>query len=336
MTRTVFSQPLFSGRLRERIEDFDVTEVLGFEPDGGSAHELLFVEKRDTNTQWLQRQLARHAGVENRDVGYSGLKDRRAVTRQWFSIPNKAGTDWGQFSLDGVRLLRVEGHSRKLRIGSHRRNDFRIVIRSDASFDDAAIAGRVAAIRAHGVPNYFGVQRFGHGNLDLARSLFKGKRLRRDKRSIAISAARSQIFNSILEARVENGSWNRIVAGELANLDGSNSIFSVPVVDSDIARRCAELDIHPTGTLWGEGAPACSGELAEFERAQAARDHELADGLARLKVKPAQRALRMLALDLEHSTGEGECVLSFGLMRGCYATTLLEEFGEIEAVTAES
>lgn len=335
MIQRAYGAPLFEGVIRERVEDFRVIERLGFEPDGGSAHQLLNIEKRDTNTLWLQRQLARVANVENRDVGYSGLKDRRAVTEQWFSVPAGTNVDWQQVDIDGARILAVHGHTRKLRIGSHRANAFEITIRIRDPFDEAAVRERFAAICASGVPNYFGVQRFGHGNLDMARSLFSGKRLRRDKRSLALSAARSHLFNRILNRRVADGSWEHLLPGELANLDGSNSVFAVDALDAELERRCAEQDIHPTASLWGKGSPQATSAVAALERDAIAEEVALADGLQEFGVKAAQRSTRLRLADPDLEVTDGAVVLRFALSRGCFATSVLDEIATIRVAGIE-
>ena len=98
--------PLFTARIRSRPDDFEVTEVLGWELSGDGEHDYLWVEKTGANTEWDARQLARHADVPAKDIGYAGLKDRHAVTRQWFSVrrPTGAGTDWAALAVDGVTL----------------------------------------------------------------------------------------------------------------------------------------------------------------------------------------------------------------------------------------
>ena len=176
--------PIFAATIRARPSDFQVVEILGFEPDGSGDHDFLWLEKAAANTDWVARQLARHAGVRTADVGYAGMKDRHAVTRQWFSLPRGRGTDWTSFDVDGVKILDVRRHHRKLRRGTHKGNAFRIALRSR---DIAGVAGeideRLSTIGARGVPNYFGPQRFGRqgANLDLARRLFGGSRLKRGR-----------------------------------------------------------------------------------------------------------------------------------------------------------
>ncbi len=307
-------EPLFSARIRSVPEDFRVTEVIDFEFSGDGEHDYLYIEKTDTNTEWLARQLARFADVPGKDVGYSGLKDRNAVTKQWFSVPGWNSPDWSQLGLDGVRIVEIARHLKKLRRGAHRLNRFEIVLRGDVP---GGVEERAARIAEHGVPNYFGEQRFGRegSNLELADVWAGGKRLPRHKRSIAISTIRSFVFNEALAARVADGSWNRVLAGDTVNLDGTGSVFVAEELDADLERRCKELDVHPAGELPGDGS---------------AIDNALwADALGRARVEPGTRAYRLRVQDLEMSAEEGALTLRFALGRGAYATSVIREIAQI-------
>ena len=328
-----FGPALFTARIRERPSDFQVVEELGFELSDSGEHDYLWIEKTSQNTDWVARQLARHAGVRAADVGYSGMKDRHALTRQWFSVPGREGCDWSAFAVDGVRILERRRHQRKLRRGANAGNAFRIALRTTEL--DAArepVAERLADIAGRGVPNYFGPQRFGHGggNLDLARRLFAGARLRRDKRSIAISAARSFLFNEILSARVRDGSWERILSGERVNLDGSGSVFRAAAVDEELERRAREMDIHPTGTLWGlrdeeSRSDISAGAVAALERNATEDSADLRTGLENLGAKAAHRPLRVRVADLSWDIEDGALWLEFRLPSGAFATAVLRE-----------
>ncbi|MEM8683897.1 MAG: tRNA pseudouridine(13) synthase TruD [Pseudomonadota bacterium] len=329
-----FGTPLFTGALKSVPADFLVTENLGFEPDGDGEHDLLWIEKTGTNTDWLARQLARHADIPARDVGYCGLKDRQAVTRQWFSVrrPGRDGTDWDALQIDGVSLVSLHRHRRKLRTGSHRSNTFEILLRSDGPPPADALAARVEALAELGAPNYFGAQRFGHdaGNLELARSVFDGRRrIDRKKRGLALSAARSFLFNEILARRISDRSWDQLLPGELAELAGSASVFDVDAVDETLRQRCIEMDIHPTASLWGRGAPRSGGRVATLERAVVDQHGALRDGLVKAGVDAGQRRLRLCVQGLQASVESAGVRLRFELGRGEYATSLLREIAEV-------
>jgi tRNA pseudouridine13 synthase len=183
-----------------------------------------------------------------------------------------------------------------------------------------------------GVPNYFGEQRFGRagGNIELARRALSGRRMHRDKRNMAISAARSLLFNEILSARVRAVNWNTVMQGELANLDGKGSVFAVDELSVELQHRCAAFDIHPTGSLWGSGAPLGDSFVAEIER-NATRAHEdLAEGLINARVPASSRSLRLKVEKLQFEFGDGVLWLEFSLAKGGYATAVLREIARTD------
>ena len=324
--------PLFTASIRNEPADFRVVENLGFELSGSGEHDYLLVEKVAANTDWVARQLARHARVRPGDVGYAGMKDRHAITQQWFSVPGRGGVEWGSFAAEGVAILVVQRHDRKLRRGAHASNTFRIALRRPhASAMPPAVEERLASMAARGVPNYFGPQRFGRdgSNVELARRLFAGARLRRDKRSIAISAARSLLFNEILSVRVADGSWERILPGELVNLDGSGSVFRAEAIDATIERRASELDIHPTATLWGLRSEISPGVIEALEHKATDADADLRTGLERLGAKAGHRALRVRLADMSWDFEDDALWLEFALPPGAFATSVLREIAAL-------
>lgn len=327
--------PPLRGRLRVSAEDFEVDEVLGFEPDGAGEHCYLRIEKRNANTEWVARQLALFAGVAPLCVGYSGLKDRHALTRQTFSVqlPGRADPDWSALAVDGVRVLAVARHSRKLKRGAHAGNRFRIRLREvQGSREDAA--HRIVAITQQGVPNYFGEQRFGRNgeNLRAAHALFGGARLQRSQRAFALSAARSQLFNRVLDRRVAEGSWNQALEGEVWMLAGTHSIFGPQPLDDALRGRLAAYDIDPTGPLWGQGELRSSGPVAAIEREIAASEAALAAGLAAADLRQERRSLRLRASHWAHSWLAGDALeLAFELPSGTFATTLVRELCAVRA-----
>lgn len=324
--------PSITAALRAEPADFRVDEILGFEPAGEGEHAFLTVEKTGANTEWVARQLAVVAGVAPLAVGFAGLKDRHAVTRQTFTVqlPGRTDPDWGALAIPGVRVLAATRHNRKLKRGAHRGNRFRIRLRNVRGALERIEAG-LAAIGALGVPNYFGEQRFGRdgGNLALAEALFAGQRLARPQRGFALSAARSEVFNALLAARVADASWNRALDGEVWMLGGSHSVFGPEPFSDDLAVRLATFDIHPTGPLWGRGELRSSGAVRELEQAIAARHASLAQGLEKAGMEQERRALRLTVTGLEHeSPSANELVIAFELGTGAFATSVLRELCE--------
>lgn len=305
--------PLFTATLRRSPEDFRVVEQLGWEPTGDGEHDYLLIEKVGANTDWVARQLARQAGVPVKDVGYAGLKDRHAVTEQWFSVPRWHAPDWSALSIEGVRIVAQTRHQRKLRRGAHQANAFRIVLRHTGLNAPEAVMDRLAIIETRGVPNYFGEQRFGRNgaNLTLANDWAKGRRLSRAKRGLAISTMRSLLFNDALAGRVAEGSWDRLLPGDIANLDGSGSVFSVSEPDEDLRDRCEAMDIHPAGVLAG----AESAVVPDHWRS----------ALQRAGVEAGSRAFRLRVRGLEVEASHEALILRFTLPRGAFATAVLRE-----------
>ncbi|HSD70526.1 MAG TPA: tRNA pseudouridine(13) synthase TruD [Woeseiaceae bacterium] len=325
--RRAWGGPLIQVRLRSSPEDFQVTERLAFEFTGDGEHDVLWIEKSGANTVWVARNLAKYAGVALRDVGYAGLKDRNAVTRQWYSVrrPTAAGTDWPAMHVPGVRLLASSRNQRKLRPGAHAGNAFRIALRGVSAIDPPLLI-LLERCRNCGVPNYFGEQRFGldGNNIGLARAFFAGKKLKREDRSMAISAARSLLFNRLLEFRVSAGTWNSLQPGDFANLDGSGSLFAVDELDQTLLERCRSLDIHPTALLWGRAVkgstdtrPACEDRVAE-------EYPDLAAGLE-MHAEQSRRALRLAVREFSWSLENDVLWLEFFLARGGFATAVLRE-----------
>lgn len=333
--------PLAHGRLRSQPADFQVEEQLGFAPDGDGDHLLLWVRKTGANTEWTARRLAALAGAPVSTVGYAGLKDRHAITSQWFSVPRPRDglPDWSALTADGIEVLETHPHRRKLRRGVLVGNRFQILIRDlDRTLSAADLTARLDAIRTQGVPNYFGEQRFGHadGNLVRAQALFAGTagRVPRHQRGLWLSAARSQIFNEVLAERVRRGDWNQPQPGDCLQLDGSNSHFSVDHIDTLLRERGERFDLHPTGPLWGAGMPLTRDSMRVLEEQIAARFTGWAEGLATFGLEQERRALRLPARDLTaHFTDDG-LELAFELSAGAYATVLLREL--VDDVTCKN
>lgn len=322
-------KPTARGEIRTITEDFIVEEVSRVAPQGEGTHLWLWVEKQNANTDWVASQLSKATNCARRDVGYAGMKDRHALTRQWFSLPafESSLERIASADIEGVKILDSRLHTRKLKRGTLEGNRFELRVRH---FDGetAQTGQRLAQIQLNGVPNYFGPQRFGRNGLNVGRGfklLSNNARLPRAKRSIYLSAMRSFLFNEVLAERVRNGSWNNIMDGELAMLNGTHSIFECEKVDADIEDRCKRLDIHPTGPLPGESGSLPTGKVADFEQAVLQDFQQLIDVLKAQRVQSSRRALRLYPADLQWKFADGELKLSFVLPAGAYATTVLRE-----------
>lgn len=326
-----FGGPRLSAQLRTQPADFIVDEILAFGPDGDGEHALLRVRKTSANTEWVARRLASLAGVSVKMVGYAGLKDRHAVTTQWFSVHlgNAPEPRWHLHTEDGIEVLEQHRHRRKLKRGSLAGNRFSIRLREMSGDLDAA-ASTLETLAANGVPNYFGPQRFGRhaGNLLRAQAVFAGEAPRgsRQQRGLWLSAARSQLFNELLARRVERGDWTHALVGDRLQLRGSHSHFLVECIDASILERIGSGDLSPTGPLFGDGEPLTDGLVRALEE-QVAEDYPgWLEGLAAAGLKQERRALRLDIEELElEPVSPTEAVFSFTLPAGSYATTVLRE-----------
>ncbi|MBI41987.1 tRNA pseudouridine(13) synthase TruD [uncultured Marinobacter sp.] len=314
-------------RLKTHPEDFRVDETLDRDTLMGHAgeHVCLYLEKTGDNTEYVARQLARIAGCRPLDIGFCGLKDRHAVTRQWFSLHRP-----GREEEDPDLVAAVASHwpvlaqgraVRKLRRGEHAGNRFVIVLR-DIEGDRAAIEEALNTLGRRGAPNYFGPQRFGHQGSNLTRALALdpdalkrrrgSSRNRRDKthseRVMYFSAARAWLFNEVLAARVEAGHWDRCLEGEPAPPERA-----------------------PTGPLWGDGGTLAEGPQGELERAVVARHPGFERLFSATRMAPERRPLVVRPEALAWRWREDAALeVEFRLRPGQYATTLLSDIFELE------
>ncbi len=328
--------PLGQGVLRSTPEDFEVHESLGFEASGAGPHALLCLRKRGANTEWVARELARAVGCKPFEVGFAGLKDRNALTTQFFTVPRgkRAAADLAGIRGEGFEVLSAAEHQRKLPRGALDGNRFIITIR-EFRCEPAALDARLARLREGGVPNYFGEQRFGReaGNLEavLRAAGSVGGGPRGDQRGFMLSAARSLIFNAILADRVERHSWDTLLPGDVAILDGRGSVFPVPSPDDTLAGRCAALEIHPTAPLVGRGdgdsdsESLATREVRTREESVAAGFPEALAVIRAARMNGERRATRIAVRDLEYDYDGAVLRLAFALTAGSFATTVLRE-----------
>jgi tRNA pseudouridine13 synthase len=338
-----FGGPPACGAIRVNPEDFVVDEVTGIAPTGAGEHAWLRIRKRDANTQWVAQRLAALAGVRAVAVGYAGLKDRRALTTQAFTVhlPGRPDPDWSALECPEIEVLEASRHQRKLQRGALRGNRFRLTIRGIAG-DRATLAQRLGRVSERGVPNYFGPQRFGRdgANLAAAAELLKGCRLKdRFQRGMAISAARALLFNAVLAGRVTNGTWDAALPGDLVQLDGRHAMFRVESAGAvDTESRLRALEIHPTGPLPGRSGRALEPgpEVRVREDVWLEPHRGWVDGLARLGVEAERRALRLPVRGLAWVLREDALELAFELPAGGFATTMLRECVALSAPVDET
>ncbi len=329
--------------IRSQANDFQVDEQLPFELSGEGEHVWLRIQKEGTNTDWVAEQLAKFAEVPHVAIGFAGMKDRHAITTQWFSVnlAGKTSPNWADFETDDIKIIEQNRHSRKLKRGVLAGNTFQLILRglTGAESDWEAALQQIAK---QGVPNYFGEQRFGHHGNNLRRAdqwFSTGKAPRkRTQKSLYLSAARSWLFNQVLSTRVGDNTWNTVLEGDILRLSGTKtSQFIAGFVDDDLVERVERMDIHPTGPLWGKGTLEVIGEVAVLE--SSILSHWLAwqSSLEKAGLTQSRRALRLIPEGLiwqfiEDALNPGKLALQldFSLTSGGYATAVLRELANIE------
>jgi tRNA pseudouridine13 synthase len=267
-------------------------------------------------------------------IGYAGLKDRHAVTVQRFSVhlPRRVAPELAALQSEDQRVLESSWHNRKLPRGALAGKRFALVLREPEGERDA-IAARLAQVAEQGIPNYFGEQRFGRegDNVAAALRMFAGQRVKREQRSMLLSAARSEMFNAVLGARIADGSWATGTEGEVWMLDGTHSVFGPEDELGEATRaRAAAQDIHATGPMWGQGELRCAARARALEEAALAAFSDLRAGLEAAGLKQERRALRTRVKGLAHEwLDDGALRLVFELGPGSYATEVLAELGDV-------
>ncbi len=288
-------EPQATGTLKASAGDFRVVDDLCFAPDGDGEHLLVQVRKRGCNTSFVAEALAKFSRIPARAVSYAGLKERHAVTEQWFClhVPGKVLPYFSAFALEGCEILNSARHRRKLRIGALRGNQFTLTLRNIS--DRAAVEARLAAIAEQGVPNYFGSQHFGRGgnNLIQAASL-AGDETRvseHSKRSFYLSASRSALLHLIVSQRLSQRLATQVLVGDALQLAGRGSWF---VANEDelaaLQTRVDNSELCVKAPLPGDGNSGTQGDALAFEQRCLVGHETLLGLLRRERLEVARRA----------------------------------------------
>ncbi len=324
-----FAQPSATGCLKAKNSDFCVDEIMPVVPSGEGEHLWIRVVKDGSNTDWVAQQLAKFADIKSNQVSYAGMKDRHAVTTQWFSLhlPGLENPDFSELNDPEFKILEYARHGRKLKRGALSGNRFQIRI-TDLSGDIAALESKLALIQQKGVPNYFGEQRFGRqmGNLYKAEKLFNRelKKVKKLQRGLYLSAARSWIFNRLVSARLGQQNWLTPMQGEVYMLNAKSACFVDDNRDENF-KRMLDCEINLTGCMWGEGESMAVGEVFELEKSIAAEYGVFSAGLEGARMKQERRALRLIAANMRWKITHNVLDLRFDLPAGAFATMVLRE-----------
>ncbi|ORU89683.1 MAG: hypothetical protein A6F71_01610 [Cycloclasticus sp. symbiont of Poecilosclerida sp. M] len=324
-------KPACSGELKSAPSNFKVSEELSFEPTGKGEHAYLYIQKAGLNTDEVAQALAKFSSVPRKSVAYAGLKDKHALTKQWFSVhlAGQEGPDWDGFSVDDVRVIRSTRHERKLKTGALKSNQFAIIL-TNVLGDKNDLSSRVLKISEQGAPNYFMQQRFGFeaNNLFLADRVFSNNEPIRSRRtkSLLLSATRSFLFNLVLSQRVKDKCWDKAVEGDVFILNSTRNYFECDELTQDILKRLEDGDIHPSGPLFGEGSAVVREQALMREEAIFSAHLNFCHGLKNQRVDFARRALRIIPNKFVSTWIDEETLqLSFELHSGSYATAVIRE-----------
>lgn len=324
-----YGKPSATGLFKDSSEDFRVDEILGFEPSGEGEHLFLHIEKKGLNTEELVKSVARLLEKSVKQISYAGLKDKNAITTQWLSIhcPGEEIPNANELQGPGWRVLQSQRNLRKLRIGALTGNRFKLIIREIS--DPSQVEARLLLIKQHGVPNYFGAQRFGYQGQNLIKAeemLFKKKRIKdRFLKGLYYSTARSFLFNRILDVRVTHQNWNVALLGDVMQLNGTHSIFPYHVADETIPQRIVARDISPASVLWGRGKDLVILDALAFQQRGLQGFEPWGEMLEEQGVERAYRANVLHVNDLAWEWQDHMLTMHFTLPAGAYATSVLRE-----------
>jgi tRNA pseudouridine13 synthase len=329
--------PGLGGRVKAAPEDFEVEEIPAYPPSGAGDFLYLWIEKRDMGAEFFTRQVARRLDIPPGEVGTAGLKDRHAVTRQMVSVPAAAEARLAQLEGEGIRVLSAGRHTNKLRPGHLHGNRFRVLIRG-ARADEAALTAVLDTVRRHGLPNFYGPQRFGRDGetLQMGLALLRGEKLDRPVRSaflrkLVLSAAQSGLYNHYLSRRLADGLLRTVLAGDVMAKVPFGGMFVAEDVEREQARFAARETVT-AGPIFGRKTFAAAADAARRE----------AETLEALALAPASfggfgklvqgtRRHNLIYIDDLAATWEVEGLrLNFTLPAGSYATVLLREIMKAE------
>ena len=341
----LFDKPTCTADLRTFNSDFIVKEMLPFSPTGEGEHHMIHVRKEGLNTNQVAEMLAKFAKVHQKEVTYAGQKDKNAVTEQWFGvrIPGKDTPDWASLTTpenepnateyqSRLTILSSQRHSKKLRIGALLGNRFELTLRNVSDKD--TLEKRIQQVMETGVPNYFGEQRFGHQgkNLIYGQQMLAGKKVKdRKKRSMYLSAVRSNVFNQVVSYRLNHHSVAPLT-GDCVMLAGSKSFFVTDKWDPATLKRLSDNDIQLSAPLWGRGAMLPQADAASVEQTALI---DLANDLAGLEQAGLEQERRPLLLKpqaMKYRFEQDCLVIEFILPAGSYATSVLRELLDYQDV----
>ncbi|PIK15228.1 tRNA pseudouridine(13) synthase TruD [Halobacteriovorax sp. JY17] len=333
-----YSTPLelsIGGVIKEECEHFLVDEIPLYEPEGLGQHIYLLIRKTNLNTTDIVKSLCELFKITDKDIGYAGLKDKRAITTQWFSLSLGATADIAEVckkissSLENVEILKSSKHLNKLKTGHLIANRFTVTI-SNTTKDSFQNAEKILElINQNGLPNFYGEQRFGSkgDNADIGREVLTGKKKVKKHwlKKMYISAYQSELFNSWLTSRISDNLFNELIPGDLLQKSEGGRSFPFDT-NKDHLQEFKRGEISYTGPIFGSKVTGPTLQAAEREELIFSKDEVTLEDLKKMKVQGTRRSAKVFPQSIEIEKEDQNIILSFTLPAGSYATILLREF----------
>jgi len=334
---------------KQSKDDFIVTEVPLYEFSNSGEHIVAKIRKKDLSTWDMVQIISNHIGCKSRDIGYAGLKDKNAMTIQSISIPKKYEINLQNFSHDKIKILETTYHNNKIRVGHLKGNKFFIRLKRVLPRDAVKLDSVMEQIKLYGMPNYFGVQRFGieGDNYKKGEAICNGtlKEKNRKLKQMYLNAYQSYLFNQWLSKRIEISKlinifepkelttklnlsvqtiksikkqphFFKIFDGDVMEHYPFGRIFYADDLDSE-AQKFYDRDRVPTGLLSGKKAKLAINDALEFENEF--NKPTIVDG--------TRRYAWVFVNDIETTYNEEKAhyEINFFLPKGSYATELIRE-----------
>lgn len=324
MIRRIYplNEKILNFKFVQNEEDFIVEEQpIKFSLNGSFL--ILKIKKNNCDTWELIDRLAKFLGIYSNEIGYAGLKDKRATTTQYISIPKKYSKEIKLFRNKKIEILETFLHNEKLNIGDLEGNRFKINLHNVEIPDVNHIQKIIKIISKNGIPNYFGYQRFGKEvveNFEKAKAVVYGEEIVKDKKlsKMLISAYQSSFFNAWLVERLA------ISKEEFALLDGDifldlekNKIFTPKAITQNILNDFKAQKITPTGLLPGRKVFKAMGEALKIES-------KYDDVYIQEKGYRREAIVYPKNITCKYDASKNICTLDFILPKGSYATVLVE------------
>lgn len=309
-------------RFVQNEEDF-IVEEQPIKFSGNGSFLILKIKKTNCDTWELIDRLAKFLGVYSNEIGYAGLKDKRATTTQYISIPKKYSKEIKFYKHKKIEILETYLHNEKLNIGDLEGNRFKINLHDVEISDINHIQKIIKIISKSGIPNYFGYQRFGKEvveNFEKAKALVYGEELVKDRKlaKMLISAYQSSFFNAWLVERLNlNKEEFQLLDGDVFLDLQKDKLFTPKNITEIIRNDFKNSKIVPTGLLPGRKVFKSIGEALKIEE-------KYDDIYIQEKGYRREAIVFPKNINCKYDASKKICSLDFVLPKGSYATVLVE------------